>query len=71
MDSLSELFGIVDLLHLDFVEVDAGDDLGQRLAIFELAASGLGQGSHRADGLAGGFGVDQVDFGVGGQRGRS
>ena len=52
MDSFSELFGIVDLLDLDFVEVHAADDLGQRLAVVHLAAAGLRQGGHRADGLA-------------------
>ena len=55
---------IVEQFHLDFVEVDAGDDLGQRLAVVELAAAGLLQGSHRADGQVGSFGVDQVDFGM-------
>ena len=63
---LERAVGVVDLFHLDFVEVHAGDDLGQGLAVVHLAAAGLDQGSHGADGLAGGFGVDQVNFGVGG-----
>ena len=55
---------VVDLLVLDLIEVDAADDLGEGLAVVRLAAAGLSEARHGADGEVGGLGVDQVDLGV-------
>ena len=63
MDELQAGVRVVDLLELDRVEVHAGHDLGQRLAVLELAAAQLGQAGHGADREVRGLGVDEVDLG--------
>ena len=56
--------GIVNLIELDLVKVNAGHDLGQGLAVFEFATAGLVQGGHGAYGQVGSLGVDDVDLWV-------
>ena len=53
---------IIYLIVFNFVEINAGDDLSRRYAIFEHATSSLGQGSHRTHGQVLGLGIDDVDL---------